>query len=133
MAKQETDILNRWLIKYSRWGRLFRNNCGAAWAGVIVKMWNEGGEEWVTLRKAYRIPFGLIKGSGDYVGWHTMIITPEMVGKKVAVFASVEGKSKDGVLEPDQRKWMDAVRAAGGIAFMVRDPETRPEKWEPLE
>lgn len=129
MAKAETDILNRWRLKWNKWGILFRNNVGAAWAGVTVREWTQDGEKYITLKGAYRIPFGLIKGSGDFVGWRTMIITPDMVGKPVAVFASVEGKTEGGVLSDDQKRWLLNVRRAGGIAFVVRSEDTVPSGW----
>lgn len=130
MAKEENNILNRWLLKNHSWGRLFRNNQGSAWAGEIVNQATRSVDKYMTLKNPYRIGFGLLKGSADYIGWTTITITPEMVGRRVAVFASVEGKSKNGQLEDDQKIWLLNVRRAGGIAFVVRDPETKPSGWE---
>jgi hypothetical protein len=86
--------------------RLFRNNTG-------------------TLRDRHGRPvtFGLAKGSADLIGWTTRVITPDMVGQTVAVFTSIEVKSQSGRLRPEQRQWLEAVQAAGGIAGMARSVE----------
>ena len=83
--------------------RLFRNNTG-------------------TLRDQHGRPvsFGLCKGSADLIGWRTVTITPEMVGQQVAVFTSIEVKAASGRLRPEQRQWLDAVQAAGGIGGVAR-------------
>lgn len=86
--------------------RLYRNNCGV-------------------LRDQRGVPvrYGLQPGSGDLIGWRTVTITPEMVGQQVAVFCSIEVKSSTGRLRPEQRQWMEAVQAAGGIAGVARSVE----------
>jgi hypothetical protein len=83
--------------------RLFRNNTG-------------------TLRDQHGRPvsFGLCKGSADLIGWRTVTVTPEMVGQQVAVFTSIEVKAASGRLSPEQRQWLDAVQAAGGIGGVAR-------------
>jgi hypothetical protein len=83
--------------------RLFRNNTG-------------------TLRDQHGRPvsFGLCKGSADLIGWRTVTVTPEMVGQQVAVFTSIEVKAASGRLRPEQRQWLDAVQAAGGIGGVAR-------------
>jgi len=83
--------------------RLFRNNTGV-------------------LRDYHGRPvsFGLAKGSADLIGWASRVITPEMVGQRVAVFTSIEVKTASGRLRPEQKQWLDAVQAAGGIAGVAR-------------
>jgi hypothetical protein len=49
-----------------------------------------------------------------------MVITPEMVGQRIAVFTSVEVKTATGRLSPAQTHWLHAVRSAGGIAGVAR-------------
>ena len=86
--------------------RLYRNNTG-------------------TLRDQHGRPvsFGLCKGSADLIGWTTRTITPDMVGQQVAVFTSIEVKTATGRLSPEQRQWLEAVQAAGGIAGVARSVE----------
>ena len=86
--------------------RVFRNNTG-------------------TLRDQNGRPvtFGLCKGSADLIGWTTREITPDMVGQRVAVFTSIEVKTATGRVRPEQKQWMEAVQAAGGIAGIARSVE----------
>jgi len=86
--------------------RVFRNNTG-------------------TLREANGRPvqFGLCKGSADLIGWRTITITPEMVGQRIAVFTSIEVKTPTGRVQPEQKQWLEAVQAAGGIAGIARSVE----------
>jgi hypothetical protein len=46
-----------------------------------------------------------------------------MVGTQVAVFTSIEVKTATGRLRPEQRQWLDAVQAAGGVAGVARSVE----------
>jgi hypothetical protein len=83
--------------------RLFRNNTG-------------------TLRDQQGRPvqFGLAKGSADLIGWRTITIGPEHIGQRIAVFTSIEVKTPTGRVSPEQRQWLGAVQAAGGIAGVAR-------------
>jgi len=74
-------------------------------------------------RNGRPVQFGLAKGSADLIGWTTRTITPDMVGQQVAVFTSIEVKTATGRLRPDQRQWLEAVQAAGGIAGVARSVE----------
>lgn len=83
--------------------RVFRNNVGLAKFpnGSVVK-------------------YGLATGSADLIGWRSVTITQEMVGKTVAVFLSVECKAPKGRLTDKQTAWMEAVNKAGGIAVVAK-------------
>jgi hypothetical protein len=86
--------------------KLFRNNCG--------RLKDQSGRF---------VQFGLHPGSADLIGWKSITITPEMVGKRVAVFTSIEVKTPTGKVRDDQINWQHQVAAAGGIAYVVRDEE----------
>lgn len=66
------------------------------------------------------VQFGLARGSADLIGWRTVVVTPEMVGQRIAVFTSIEVKTATGRLTPAQNAWLGAVRSAGGIAGVAR-------------
>jgi hypothetical protein len=66
------------------------------------------------------VTFGLARGSADLIGWRTVVVTPEMVGTRLAVFLSIEVKTATGRIRPEQQQWFDAVHAAGGIAGVAR-------------
>ena len=69
------------------------------------------------------VQFGLAKGSADLVGWKTVTITPDMVGRDVAVFTSLEIKTPKGRATENQQAWMNCVERAGGIAGIARSVE----------
>lgn len=66
------------------------------------------------------VTFGLARGSADLIGWRVVTVTPEMVGRRLAVFTSIEVKTTTGRLTPAQHNWLGVVRAAGGIAGVAR-------------
>ncbi len=114
MAQQETEILNRWRLKWAKWAVLLRNNTGM----------------FLTLDGERRVMAGLGRGTSDFIGWKTIIVTPDMVGKKVALFCAVEGKTPDGRLSEEQAHFIHMVRQAGGIAMVVRSEDQIPSGWE---
>ena len=69
------------------------------------------------------VQFGLAKGSADIVGWKTVEVTPDMVGKRLAVFTSIEVKTKTGKLTGPQQNWLHTVQTAGGLAGVARSTE----------
>lgn len=69
------------------------------------------------------VTFGLARGSADLIGWRTVMVTPEMVGQRLAVFTSIEVKTPTGKLRPEQQAWLGVVRSAGGVAGVVRSVE----------
>lgn len=69
------------------------------------------------------ITFGLCRGSSDYIGWLPVTVTPDMVGKTVAVFVAMETKDAKGKTTEHQDNFIDQVNEAGGIAFVARKPQ----------
>jgi virulence-associated protein VagC len=118
--------------------KLFRNNVGQAWTspksftlkkGQVYHA--RGGER--VLMTPYPINFGLMKGSGDGIGWRTLTITPEMVGRDIAQFVSVETKTDKGRVREEQETWQANVNKAGGLAVIVRSAEEAEEYLRQLE
>lgn len=127
MPLSEADIGRLAQIEASkRKARIFRNNVGTAWQGIPVRPSSPTnltvmpGD--ILLRKSRIVHFGLSEGSGDYIGWKSVIITQDMVGKKFARFSSAEMKTERGSLSQEQLNWMTAIEFAGGIAGVVRNP-----------
>lgn len=79
--------------------RLFRNNVGAL---------QDKAGRWVA--------YGLCPGSSDLIGWRSIEITPEMVGRRVAVFAALEAKAPGERPTWKQHAFLRAVRLHGGLA-----------------
>lgn len=88
--------------------KVFRVQAGSWWACTAP-----GG-------KLYRMQ-GAREGVADYCGWRSIIITPEMVGRKMAQFVAIECKSKTGKAREAQLRFGEAVRRDGGIAGVCRD------------
>jgi hypothetical protein len=103
----ESAILRRYLLGLPKHVRLFRNN-----VGVLVD------------RYGTHVRYGLCPGSSDLIGWTSRTITPADVGETWAIFTAVEVKSATGRLTQEQRVFLHAVEAAGGLAS-VHKPEAK--------
>lgn len=99
----EKDVERTLILHASQCGAtMFKNNVG--------KLRDERGNI---------VTFGLCKGSSDLIGWTPITITPEMVGKKIAVFTAVEVKlDKHGKYQAtkEQKQFINVVRNNGGFA-----------------
>lgn len=96
--------------------RLWRNNRGAAWMGQIV----ERAGTTIVLANARPVEFGLTNGASDLIGLTQIVITPEMIGRTLAVFTAIEVK-RPGVGVPEhQRRFIDFVRGFGALADVAR-------------
>jgi len=99
---------------------LFRTNTGKAWAGNAIRQ--PDGSVVIPGARPVAMGFGMpdgkpVVGASDLNGWTSIVVTPEMVGTRVAVFTSIECKeSGGGRTSGDQRNWIERVREAGGIA-----------------
>ena len=60
--------------------------------------------------------FGLSPGSSDEIGWKEKVITPDMVGKKIAIFQAIEIKTLTDKISYEQIIFYLNVRYAGGLA-----------------
>lgn len=116
----ESEIQNRVRLAASKIGaRLFRNNIAKAWVGEIIHQTKSE----ITLRYYRRLHSGLFQGSSDCVGWYSVVVTPDMVGQRVALFCAVEVKTPTGRVKPEQQNFIDQVKKAGGIAGIVRSEQ----------
>ncbi len=96
--------------------RLFRQNVGEAWVGTFVSFKNGR----LILDNARRFFAGLCVGSSDLIGWQTVVVTPDMIGQRVAIFTGIEVKAKRGSPTTEQRAFTGAVNLAGGRAGFAR-------------
>jgi hypothetical protein len=53
---------------------------------------------------------------GDLIGYTETVITPDMVGKTIAVFTSIEVKTKTDRLKSGQIRWHEFILEHGGIS-----------------
>lgn len=112
---------------------LFRLNTGRAWLSNLgpkkgVQKLSDGA---VLIKSARSIAIGFaytngdpVVGTSDLNGWTTVEITPEMVGKHVAIYTAIETKeSGGGNKRAGQINFCDQVNAAGGIAGFANSVE----------
>lgn len=89
-------------------------------AGVVAFRNNVG--QYTDPKTGRPIRYGLGVGSSDLVGWTPIVVTPEMVGKTVAVFTAVEVKTPTGRPTDAQINFIEQVLKAGGFAGIARSP-----------
>jgi len=63
-----------------------------------------------------------LKGTSDKIGWRSVTVTPEMVGRRLAVFVAIEEKDL-APATPDQLRFVANVQAAGGLAGVAHSAE----------
>lgn len=106
--KQKESAVNDAIIKAARLkgSTLYRNRRGM-----------------VRLPMGGMFPYGLgPNGFPDNVGYTTRVITPDMVGQRVAIFTAIEAKV-DGPADPHQQECIERIRADGGIAGTAHNGE----------
>lgn len=107
MANQETELQQRIRLALGLLPdvRLWRNNSG--------KLPDPRTGRWVQ--------FGVASpGGSDLIGYRSVEITPDMVGRRIAVFTAIEIKTPTGRATPAQKHFIEHIRKAGGIAAIVR-------------
>jgi hypothetical protein len=105
---------------------LFRVNTGKGWIGKAER--RTDGSVIIHGGRPVALGFGLangdpVVGAADLNGWTSIVVTPEMVGTRAAIFTSIECKrTTGGRTSKDQENWIETVRAAGGIAGVANTP-----------
>lgn len=114
----EAPILQQTRLEASRIGcRLFRNN-----RGLFFTM--DGRKTRAGLEA---------DGASDLVGFAPVVITPDMVGKTVAVMLCVETKKSSWKKpttehEREQENFINFINKSGGIAFFLNNPDNLKKK-----
>lgn len=83
--------------------RLWRNNVGALRDG-----------------RGRLVSYGLCRGSSDLIGLRQLTITPEHLGRTLAVFAALEIKTERGRATAEQQQFLTVVQHLGGLAGVAR-------------
>ena len=55
-------------------------------------------------------------GGSDLIGYKITTITPDRVGKKIAIFTAIEAKVLKGKRGEDQKRFINMINNDGGIA-----------------
>ena len=92
-------------------GRLSRNN-----SGVLQD------------KRGTFVHFGVFSpGGSDLIGFLPTLITPDMVGRKIAVFTALEIKVGKTKTTEQQYNFIKTVNHNGGIAAIIHDEITEEE------
>jgi len=112
--------MREFMLRFGRGAvRLFRANAGMAWTGRVVAR----NARTITIENPR--PFhGMPDGFADLIGWRSIVVDESMVGQRVALFVALEVKHGKGRTSAAQRRFHDAVHAAGGIAIIARDEQS---------
>lgn len=128
MAKYETPettAKRQVLLRAGQWkSKLFKNNTGVAYTKdnrpVFFGLGNEGKKNDDSIR------------TPDDVGWTKITVTPDMVGKEIAIFTAIDSKKlgfrvksnyPKGTREYGQNLFFDKVKTDGGIAGFASCPQ----------
>lgn len=119
----ESDILKQIQTLSTGDVRLWRNQIGQGYQGLVVKKTLHT----ITLAQYRHINFGIPGvGGSDLIGLSSTIITPAMVGKRVAIFTAIEVKSETGKPTHMQTAFTGTIHLLGGhagVAKMKADAE----------
>lgn len=112
MSKNEATVMAEVRLEAGKRGwRLWRNNSGAMMDHTQRLVRYGLGNE--AAKQAVR--------SADLIGIRPVVITPDMVGKTIGQFVSVECKREHGgTVKPEQQAWCDLINALGGYAIISR-------------
>lgn len=64
-----------------------------------------------------------VPGMSDLIGCSSVIVTPSMIGQRVAVFTAIEIKSLTGKPTADQLRFIETVKELGGNAGLAHSVE----------
>lgn len=117
----ETPILQRIRLAIGalRGVRIFRVNTGTGWVGEVASQ----SSDRVVIVNPRPLRAGLCQGGSDLIGWRSITIGPEHLGRQVAQFLAIEAKAPGGRVSSDQTNFISQVRAAGGCAGVAYTPD----------
>ena len=116
---KEQDIQSSILIAMCQAGAYaLRVNSGTFWGGKVLA---HTGDKLV-LQNPTKV-MGAPAGTSDIIGCKTITITPEMVGKKIGIFAAVEVKRPGEKPRENQVNFLEVMRRRGAMVGVARSPE----------
>lgn len=120
----EKELINKIQLEFSiRGHRIFRQNVGSSWVGRFIKSPMRTSitvnPSDVIIKDARPFHAGLCKGSSDLIGWKKIVVTPDMVGKTIAVFSAIEVKYGKTKATDEQKRFVQNVNDAGGFGKIV--------------
>ena len=122
-ATSEADLMAQILLAHSRGeARLFRINSGLSWQGQVI--------EHTVSRLVLKNPRAVrlaCAGFADLAGYRSELITPEYLGRTVAIFSAIEAKFGRNKPTAEQAVFLKLVAEAGGRAGVARSVDDAAE------
>ena len=115
MGAPEKEIFREYLAALRPDQRRFRIIPGLFWTGEARRL-KDGS---VILRNARQVQTAP-KGWPDFCGWDSVVVTPDMVGQTLAVFAGDEVKAEGDRLSKFQRMLGECLKRMGGHWSVVK-------------
>jgi hypothetical protein len=113
------ELLSAIQLAHSRHDtRLWRANAGRAWQGEPI----ERAPNRLVLKNPRSVQLAPA-GFPDLFGMRSVTITPEMVGRRVALFAGLEIKTGTGRTSEAQDLFLDILRSLGALHGVARSVE----------
>lgn len=122
---KESDIQSQIQIALSQAGFYnLRVNSGQFWGGEVLS--HDG--QMLLLKHPTKI-MGAVAGTSDIIGCVPVVITPDMVGQTVAIFAACEVKRPGERPEKHQERYLALMRSRGAIAGWATSPQEAVNLW----
>lgn len=86
------------------------------------RLWRNNVGQLQTKEGTY-VRYGLCVGSSDLIGLQSIVVTPDMVGKRLAVLVAIETKTMKGRAREEQVAFLNTVAQAGGLCGIARSIE----------
>jgi hypothetical protein len=115
MAQEHEKKIDDILLSLPDNRRLFKSRAGFGWQGKSTR---KGQFTIIKNAAAFK---GMPDGWPDLTGWTEIEITPDMVGRRVAVFTACEIKTGGQSLKPEQKRFRDIIERMGGIYEILSD------------
>lgn len=134
MSKEHNQLQEEIQYALSRAGAtVYKNTTTFGYAGKPVA--RDNAKRLITLQNFSPLQSGIPnKGGGsDIIGWRPVEITPEMTGRRVAIFLACEVKTPEDGLSTKQDNFLRQVQRSGGIGFVARTPEEAVEQLQNVE
>jgi len=120
MASKEGKLNTEIMLELPENAKVFRNNVALGWQGKKINDRTTATGRTIELACPRPIRSGLTPGASDLIGWTSIEITPDMVGKKVAVFTAIEVKTPGVAVKPHQKNFIRTLSEDGGYAGIAK-------------
>lgn len=125
MLEHEIQNKIRLRISAEQLATIFRANVGEGYTGETIIKNTDGS---ITIKQPRRFRTGLPKGFPDLFGLKSKIITADMVGQKIAIFAFVEVKQPKRKPTAVQQNMIDFLLQSGAIGGVAHSDDEAADK-----